>query len=326
MAPSSPDRTELVPLVEQAADRIAPYIWNTPVEFSPALSQITGGKVYLKLESLQRTGSFKIRGAANFILSLPEGVARKGLVTASTGNHAAAFATMVDQLKLKGTTFLPGHASAEKMARLAQFKVQTVLVGSDCLEAEEAAIRFARDNDQTYLSPYNPPDIIAGQGTIGLELLKQAPEITHLFCPVGGGGLASGVGSVLKSWRNDIKIFGCQPVNSKVMYESIKAGRIVVIDSQPTLSDGTAGGVEAGAITFDHCRRLIDDFCLITEDEILNAIRLVAKEHQLIIEGSAALSVAGLIQRAPELKNARAVAILTGRRLSYENTKAIFAD
>lgn len=317
---------ELPGLSRKAVQRIKPYIWTTSVEYSPLLSRLTGARVWLKNESLQRTGSFKIRGAANFILDLSRELQQRGLVTASTGNHALAFATIVDELKLPGKIYLPETASQEKIARLREFEVELVQIGDDCLHAEIAAIAEAVKAGATYVSPYNHPEIIAGQGTIGLELIEQLPDVTAVFCPVGGGGLCSGVGAVMKEWKTECSLIGCQPVNSKVMHDSIEAGEILDIPSEPTLSDGTAGGMEAKAITFEYCQQLIDSFCLITEDQIKQAIRMIAKEHQLLIEGSAALSVAGALQMAGRLDNRTVVLILTGRHISYDSLRQILNE
>lgn len=318
MSKPSINLSSFVTMATEAADRIAAYVVKTPLEYSPVLSEIGGCDVYLKCECLQNSGSFKIRGAANYILSLSDEEQSRGVITASTGNHAAAFAQMVDQLGLKGTIFLPQNASPAKLAWLEQFKVDLILHGHDCIEAELVARETAEQTNRIYISPYNHPLVIAGQATVGVELADQLPDLQVLFCPVGGGGLAAGVAGFLKHQDPQLKFIGCQPENSRVMFESIKAGRILDIPSLPTISDGTAGGIEAGSVTFDYCRQLIDDFYLVSEDEIRSAMKLIAVQHQFIIEGSAALSVAGFIKSAREFSGRKIVLILTGRRASAE--------
>lgn len=310
-------------MATEAADLIAPYTIKTPLEYSPELSETGACKVYLKCECLQNSGSFKIRGAANHILSLSKEEQSRGVITASTGNHAAAFARIVDQLGLKGTIFLPQNASAAKLVWLKQFKVELKLHGSDCIEAELKARQTAEQTNRIYISPYNHLLIMAGQATIGVELADQLPDLQVLFCPVGGGGLAAGVAGFLKHKNPRLKVIGCQPQNSKVMYESIKAGHILDIPSLPTISDGTAGGIEAGSVTFDYCRQLIDDFYLVSEDEIRSAMKLIAVEHQFIIEGSAALSVAGFIKSGRKFSQNKIALILTGRRVNPETLRSI---
>ncbi len=317
------DILKLKKLVNKAAERIAPVIYETPLEYSPWLSHLGNCEVYLKCECLQKTGSFKIRGAANFLLSLPEHDRAQGVVTASTGNHAAAFAYMVDRMNIKGTIYLPKQSSPAKLELLRNYKVKLELYGDDCLHAETKALAIAHKYRMAYVSPYNHIKIIAGQGTVGLEILDKLNEIDALFCPVGGGGLISGVAAIMKSRKTNIQVIGCQPESSKVMYDSIDAGRILDLPSEPTLADGTAGGIEPGAITFDYRKELIDSFQILSEDEIKSAMRIIIEKHQLLIEGSAALSVGGFIKTAKQYTGQKVVLILSGRKVAIETIRSI---
>ena len=207
----------------EAEERIRTYIKETPLEHSLILSKMGSCEVYLKLENQQVTNSFKIRGAMNSLLYLNSTYAKSSFVTASSGNHGAAFAYGVEKLKLKGTIFLPENASPVKIRTLKRSKVDVRLHGEDCVEAEIYARNYANENSLSFISPYNDIKIVAGQGTIAIEIEKQLGCPEYVLVPVGGGGLISGIGGYLKNKFRQVKIIGCQPVNSPVMYESVKA-------------------------------------------------------------------------------------------------------
>jgi threonine dehydratase len=261
--------------IQAAGKRIAPYVLQTACRETAALGELIGGTVFLKLENLQSTGSFKLRGVVNKILSLSEADSQRLLVAASTGNHGAAFAHAMELFGLSGKLFMPTTSSAVKIENMRSTGVPFELVGEDCVEAEVYAHDFARDNDFVWISPYNDLEVVHGQGTIAVELVEQLQTFDVVLAPVGGGGLISGIAGYLKALAPSIEVIGCQPVNSCVMYESVEAGEILDIESLPTVSDGTAGGIEPGSITFDLCRRLVDDFILLEEAEIIAAMRLL---------------------------------------------------
>ena len=201
--------------------------------------------------------------------------------------------------------------------------------GDDCVKAERFARESAVKRQQIFISPYNDPEIIGGQGTVGMEIhrqmvskqAKQKPDA--VLVPVGGGGLISGIAGYLKSVFKGVTIIGCQPENSAVMYGSIKAGRIIDVVSRPTLSDGTAGGLEPGTITFDLCRTVVDQFVLVSEDEIKAAIRLILEKHHMLIEGAAALSVAAFLKKSGEFKGKNVVLIISGSKIGLTQLKKI---
>jgi threonine dehydratase len=236
--------------VLNAEQRIRPYIRETILEHSLSLSRPGGPDVYCKLENLQHTGSFKARGAMNKLLSLPEPVLAQGIVTASTGNHGAAVAWSAGTLGAQGLVFVPHGSSPTKIAAVERLGAEVCFHGHDCAEAEAFARQYAAEQGLAYVSPYNDPQVVGGQGTIGVELLRQIDSIDTVYVSLGGGGLISGVAGYLKSVRPGIRIVGCSPENSQVMIQSVAAGRILDLPSLPTLSDGTAGGIEPGAITF----------------------------------------------------------------------------
>lgn len=319
-------KSDLYTEAAAAAERIHPYIRKTPLEKSPFLSQEFGSEIFFKLENWQITGSFKLRGALNKILSLEPEERSAGIITASSGNHGTAVAYALHLFGLKGTIFLPDYASPAKLDALGVFNPDIHLFGDDCIKAENKARQTAKEQNRVFISPYNDPLIIAGQGTSGLEIIQQGPKLDFVIVPVGGGGLISGVAEVLKHHWPNVNIIGVQPQNSPVMYESIQAGRIVDIPSQPTLSDGTAGGMEAGSITFDICRKLVDDFILVTEKEIAAALRWMLRRQHMLVEGAAALPVAALQQQKARFTGKTGALLITGSKLTLDKLKQVLDE
>lgn len=309
--------------VEAASRRISKYISRTEVIKSKYLSDICNTNIYLKLENTQKSGSFKIRGACNKLLTLPPGLQKKPVVTASSGNHGNAFAYLVEKLEMEGIVYLPENVSEAKLNALKAHEVEVRQVGTDTLEAELEARRFAKKHRFAYISPYNDKRIIEGQATIALEIMEQVPKVTQIVVPVGGGGLAAGVGSYMKRLKQRNVFWGCQPTNSKVMYESIKAGKIVDVESKPTYADGTAGGIEKDSITYKACQRVLDDIILVSEIEILDAIKLMIARHDILLEGAAALPVAAVIKARKKIKSRNIVLVLTGEKISKEAFAAL---
>ncbi len=303
-----------------AARRLAGHVRHTPVEYSYALSEVSGAEVYLKLENLQTTGSFKLRGATNALLSLGEGATR--VVAASSGNHGVAVAHAARAAGLEALIFVPESAAASKVDAIEAFGAMIRRVDGDPVLAEGAARRHADEAELPYLSPYNHPQVVAGQGTIGVELAADLDTVDVLFASMGGGGLIAGAGGYLKGALGT-RVVACSPVNSAVMHESLLAGHILDLPSFPTLSDGTAGGVEADAITFDLCREIVDDSLTVSEDEIRVAMRLVIGRHHTLIEGSAAVAVAGFLQTADRWTEQKVAIVLCGANVGIGVLKKI---
>jgi threonine dehydratase len=301
--------------IEAAASRIQPYIRETPVEPSD-------NNVWLKCEQMQRSGSFKLRGALNSILSLSPDALARGVVTASTGNHGRAVATALAAVGARGTVYLPHSAPAVKVRALRRFSnIELVFEGDEGGAAELAARRVAEREGRPYISPYNDATVIAGQGTLGLEFAAQCPSLDAVFVAVGGGGLISGIASAMRC-----QIVGCWPENSLAMYESMRAGEIVAPPERPTLSDATAGSVEPGAITLDLCRSLIDDCVLVSEAEIADAIRFMIAEHQMIVEGAAGVAVAAYRKTAARYAGRSVGIVLCGGNIGYDTLRTIICE
>ncbi len=317
----------IVSLVEAAEKRIRQHLVTTPLEYAPTLSERVEAEVYLKLESVQVTGSFKARGALSKISSLPPSELAKGIVTASTGNHAAAVAYALSQLGGKGTIWMPENVSEAKKQALAHYQgVELAFYGTDSVETERKALQEAQTQQKEYISPYNDWEIIGGQGTTGLEILQQLSETDAICVPIGGGGLIAGIAGYAKAKKSSIEITGCQPRNSAVMYHSVKAGKILDMPSLPTLSDGTAGGVETDAITFEICRQKVDRFALLSEEEIKQAWLILLKEQHLLVEGAAALSVAALLQQPKRWQGKRVVLIICGRKMPFNTLQKLICE
>ena len=306
-----------------AANRIGPYIRETPLDYSPYFSELTGANVYLKLENLQHTGSFKLRGAFNKLLSLSEEDREAGGVAASSGNHGAAIAHAMNKLGVAGTIFVPEQTAPTKVDAIKRAGGDVRFFGTDGLDTEMHAREYAEQNGMVYLSPYNDPDVIAGQGTCGVEIAQQLSEVDAVFVAVGGGGLISGVGAFLKSVNPALDVVACQPAASAVMAESVKAGKIVDLPSGPTLSDGTAGGIEAGAITFDICRDIADEFVLVSEEQIAEAMRGFIDSHHMLPEGAAGVAIAGLLASGDKYKDKNVVVIVCGGNISRDTLKKV---
>lgn len=301
--------------VLEAHARIAPHIRLTECRHSPALSRAAGAEVFLKLENHQLSGSFKLRGVMNRLLTLAPGEKGKRLIAASTGNHGAAFAHGVTRLGLKGLLFLPRTVTAKKLEAIAASGIPYELVGDDCVVTENHAHAYAVANDDVWVSPYNDPAVVAGQGTIGPELREQLDGMGAVLIPVGGGGLAAGIAGYLKETDPEIEIIGCEPEASAVMSASVAAGRIVELPNLPTLSDATAGGIEEGSITFDLCRKYVGSYELVSEDEIAAAIRFLHDEENVTVEGGAALPVAVMLRRPSGLVGKRVALVITGSKI-----------
>jgi threonine dehydratase len=308
--------------VEQAEPRIRSFIRETPLEPSPRLSR-DGGRVFLKMENLQVTGSFKARGALSRILSLDEAERAAGIVTASTGNHAMAVAHAAALLGIDAKIWLPQQASPAKIQALRSRGANIHLEDVDAGEADIMARAEAERTGRVFVSGYNDPKVIGGQGTIALELLRQLDRLDAVLVPVGGGGLIAGIAGYLKQTHPGIQIVGCQPANSPILAESVKAGRLLEIPWKPTLSDATAGPLEPGAIPFPICTQCVDDWILVSEDEIASALRLVMAEHWVMIEGASALPVAAFIKSQERWAGKNVALILTGSRIPLERLAEI---
>jgi threonine dehydratase len=291
----------LSPLARQAAaktrtvsERVHDHAVVTPLTGLSAASEQCGAEILLKCEHQQKTGSFKVRGALAKLLSLSDGQRDRGVVAASSGNHGLGVAYALSALGGNGIVCVPEHASPVKVAAIRRYGVQVHVTGQEPAETESLARRMAAEAGMSYISPYNDLDVIAGQGTVGEEIIQQlgGRAVDAVVVAVGGGGLISGIGAVIKSALPGVRIIGASPRNDAAMAASVRVGQVVQVDALPTISDGTAGGIEKGSITLPLCTELVDEWVLIAEPEIHSALRfMIDTEHQLI-EGAAAVAIA----------------------------------
>lgn len=306
-----------------AADRLRGEVRETPVLVSDALSESLMRTTWLKLENLQHTGSFKYRGALNRVLSLTGDERGRGVVAASSGNHGAAVARACRRAGVACTVFVPEGASRLKIEAMRRYHATVELFGTDGLDTEVHARELARQSGRVYLSPYNDAEVVAGQGTVGVELRRQIPDLDTVFVAVGGGGLIGGIATDLKAHLDDVRIIGALPENSPVMAASVRAGHVVEMVSLPTLSDGTAGGIEPGAMTFTICRDLVDEWVLVSEEEIASAMRLCLTSEHLLVEGSAGVAVAAARKTRPVVSERSTAVVICGGNISLETLKGI---
>lgn len=284
--------------VRAAAGRIADLAIRTPVVFSDALSENVGNDVWLKLETHQPTGAFKIRGASNRILRLSEEQRRRGVLAASTGNHGRAVAYVARELGIDAVIAVSRLVPDNKLQAIRDLGAELVIAGEDQEDAMRAVTERARCGGGTVISPFDDPDVIAGQGTIGLEMAEQIPDLEVVLVPLSGGGLASGIAVAVKALMPQARVIGVSMERGAAMFQSQRAGRVVDVEEVETLADSLGGGIGAdNAYTFTLVRDLLDDIVLVSEEEIAAAIRELYVRDQIRCEGGAAVGVAALLGR-----------------------------
>ncbi|MEM3627599.1 MAG: threonine/serine dehydratase [Candidatus Bathyarchaeia archaeon] len=298
--------------VRAARESIKSLIKRTPLKHSRFLSDLCGGEVYLKLENLQVTCSFKIRGALNKLLNLSAKERKRGVITASAGNHGLAVAFAAKKLGIRAKIILPMNTPKVKVDKIKRYDVELVSHGKIYDEAEREAIELAKREGLTYISPYNDWWVIAGQGTVGLEILEDLPNVDVVIVPVGGGGLISGIGVAVKSVKPSMKVLGVQSEASAVMYESLKAGRIIDVEMRESVADGLFGGVEKGSVTFEMIQRYVDDLILVKEETIKKAIYLLWNKERQVVEGSGAAAIAPMLEKPNLFEGKTVAAVISG--------------
>jgi threonine dehydratase len=306
---------ELFPRILAASAAIRPQVAVTPLEPSSPLSAEFGCQVLLKYEHMQPTGSFKIRGATNKVRLLDAQSRRAGVLTASTGNHGVAVARAGGLAGVPVKVYVSNATVPTKLAGIRSRGAELVLVDGPPLEAELAARRKAAADGLVYISPYNDLDVIAGQGTLGVELLNQEPGLDAVFIAVGAGGLIGGTGSAIKALNPGVQVVGVWPEASQCMLRALEAGRIIPVEEHATLSDGTLGAIEPNSATFPICQAVIDARVVVSETEIAAAMRQLAETHDLMVEGAAGVALAGLIKCARAYRGRRVAVVLCGRNI-----------
>ena len=296
--------------VEAARDLLAGVIRRTPLEPSRPLAAALGGPAWLKCENLQRAGSFKVRGAYTRIARLSDEERARGVVAASAGNHAQGVALAADLLGTAATGFLPVGAPLPKLAATKGYGAKVELVGSTVDEALVAAERFAERTGAVLIHPFDHPDVIAGQGTIGLEIVADLPDVRTIVVGVGGGGVISGIAVAAKALRPDVRIVGVQAAGAAAYPRSLRAGRPVRLPAYATIADGIAVGCP-GDLTFAHVSKLVDDVVTVTDEDISRALLMLLERGKVVVEAAGAVGVAALLAGTVVVETP-AVAVLSG--------------
>jgi threonine dehydratase len=297
-----------------ARDLIRPHIYETPLLPGRSVGARLGVDLHFKAENFQITGSFKLRGATHKLMRMG-GAGQDGgvrAITASSGNHGLACATAAARTGAEVTVVLPKNVSPAKHDRIAATGAKIILHGAESGAAERHAQDLSHERGVAYISPYNDADVIAGQGTAGVEMAEQAGHLDAVFISLGGGGLVSGIGAALKDAMPDIRVYGVSARASAALAAAIRAGRVVDVPHDDTLADGVAGGMDTGSLTLPIASAVIDTLVDCTEDEIVAALRAYAHEEHQIVEGAAALALAGLVQVAGDLRGARVAVVTCG--------------
>jgi len=308
--------------IHDARNSIRNEVKKTPLVHSEYLSQISSSDVYLKLENLQVSNAFKIRGALNKMVNLTAEEKARGVIAASSGNHAQAVAIGAEKLSLKATLVVPETTPKIKVDKIRAHKVELILYGDQYDYAEQHAQKLAKERGLTYVSSYNDPLVVAGQGTVGLEILEQLPSTDLIITPVSGGSILSGVAVAAKNIKPSIEILGAQPENVAAMYYCLKAGKIINVPMKHTIAEGLDGNIEQGCITFELIQRYVDEILLFNEDTIKKMIRLLWEKEGQMVEASGAIAIAPIVETPKRLAGKRTVAVITGGNID----EAVFKD
>lgn len=302
----------------EARQRINPFIEYTRLIRSEWLSEIAGTEIFLKLECEQKTGSFKLRGALNRMLSLTDEEKQRGVLTISAGNHGKAVAYASQLLGISATIVVPETVSPAKLAGIRSYPAEVRLLGKDYDEAEAATIKMAAESGQWFVSPYNDEWVICGQGTIALEILGERPEIGTIVVPLGGGGLGAGIAVAAKACKPSVQIRGVEPAASPTFTRCLEAGEIISIAEEPTIADGLAGNLEPGSVTFGLLRDRLDRVVTVTEQEIREAIAMTYHREGLKIEGAGAAAIAAITGGRERFETAQVALVLTGANIHQQ--------
>ncbi|MEK6591053.1 MAG: threonine ammonia-lyase [Nitrospinota bacterium] len=297
--------------IKKAHKNIKDYIHKTPLIYSNSLSNMTGFEVYIKLENLQKTGSFKIRGATNKIYNMPEDKKKRGVVTASAGNHAQGVALSAYKFGIKASVIMPEKSSISKQLATKGYGAEVILYGNSFDDALEYARSIEKERGCTFIHTFDDEDLIAGQGTIGLEILDELPDLNSIVVPVGGGGLISGISIAVKGQKIDTQIIGVQAAASPSMYLSRQMGKNTPVISQPTIADGIAIK-RIGDLTFPIIQQMVDEIVIVEEEEIAEAILLLMERKKTVVEGAGAVPLSAIMNTRTKIQGKKVVLVLSG--------------
>jgi threonine dehydratase len=297
--------------IRAARGRIVDRVHHTPLLSASRLGARAGATLSFKCESLQKTGSFKVRGALNHVAQLDDDARRRGVITVSAGNHAQALAWAARSAGVRCTVVMPVAASRAKVEASRGYGADVVLHGTSSIEAFTRAHELAEERQLCFVHPFDDDEVLAGQGTVGLEVLEQQPEVDDVVVPIGGGGLIGGIAVAIKEQRPAVRVFGVEPTGAAAMRQSLDAGRPLQLDRVSTIADGLAAPM-AGALTFPLVRRYVDDVVLVTDDEIAGAMREILFSAKLLVEPAGAAATAAVLAGKLPVGGKRVVTILSG--------------
>jgi len=303
--------------VYQARQAILPHIRRTPLVFSPTLSELVNGEVWLKLENMQVTGSFKIRGAATRMLQLTEAEKSRGVVAVSSGNHGRAVAAFSQQLGIKSIICMSSLVPANKIAAIEGYGAEARIIGDSQDDAQEEADRLIAEENMTWVAPYDDPIVISGQATIALEIIEELPTVDTVIAPLSGGGLLSGIAIAAKAADPSIRVIGASMEVEPGMVKSLEAGHPVTVDEFPSLADSLGGSIGLNnTYTFPIIRDLMDQAVLIAETELAPAMRHIFQNEGMVIEGGSAVAIAAMFgDKIPDLAGRKIAAVISGRNI-----------
>lgn len=290
---------------------VRPHVYHTPLLPSRTLGQMCGAQVYLKTENLQRSGSYKVRGATYKLSRLTQEERARGVIAASAGNHAQGVAIAAAALGISCTIVMPTVASLAKITATEGYGAKVILAGAGYNEAYERAREIQAETGATYIHAFDDPDIIAGQGTVGLEILSDLPDVDAIITSIGGGGLISGVATVVKALKPDVRIYGVEAAGAAKMRAALDAGHIVELERASTIADGISVNA-CGPYTFAIARELVDDVVTVEDEDIIRAVLLLMERGKLVVEGAGAAGVAGLLSGKIPVKGLRTAVVLSG--------------
>jgi threonine dehydratase len=310
--------------VRAAAERIGGLVRRTPLDPSLALSRAAGCEVLLKLENLQRTGSFKVRGAMNAVAAMSAAERARGFVTASAGNHGLGLAVAGREFGARVTVFVPASAPLTKRNRIQALQANLHLIDGSYDDAHDAASAYALDTGATYVHAFADPAVVAGQGSVGMEIVGDAPDLAAALIPVGGGGLIGGIGVALRALAPGARVIGVQSEHSSAMHASLAAGRLRPGATGATICDGLAGAV--GQATLDLAAEVVDEMVLVTEPEVREAVRWLFANEGMLVEGSGAVGIAALLSGRISEPRGPLVAVLTGANIDASLAADLLAN
>ena len=310
---------------QEAKKRVDEVIIPTPLIYSEAFSKECKNEVYIKPENLQRTGAFKIRGAYNKIVKMDEEAKAKGLIASSAGNHAQGVAYAAHKLGVKATIVMPKHTPLIKVEATQSHGADVVLAGEVYDEAYQAACDLQKKHGYTFVHPFNDEKVIAGQGTIGLEIIQQLPDVEAVYVPIGGGGLISGVSYAIKALKPDCKVIGVQALGAPSMYESRKKGEVIQLEKVATIADGIAVK-KPGDLTFEMCQKYVDEIVTVSEEEIATAILTLMEKQKTVAEGAGATALAAAMFDKANLKGKKSVCIVSGGNIDVNTLSRVITQ